>query len=87
MYKGDAGVGYDNKDFEVAGKAVDYMQQKNNGIRDYLGAMQQFEYAAKMQEVSVKGQEDSGIEDLLMYKPKKPLLEREEIDLYMKSVA
>jgi len=90
MYKGDAGVGYDNKDFEVAGRAVEYMQQKNSGIRDYLGAIQQFEYAAKMQEVSKKSQEDSGIEDLFMYHPKqkpRPLLERESIDLYLKDIA
>ena len=49
MYKGDAEIGYDNKDYEVTGKAVEYMQQKNNNIRDYLGTIQQFNYSAKMQ--------------------------------------
>ena len=84
MYKGDAGIGYDSgKDFEVTGKAAEYIQSKNDNLRDYLGTLHS-DYMKIMQTPSKNGSLHSGIENKVqdMYKPKekpKPLLEREEI--------
>ena len=88
MYKGNAGIGYDNKDFEVAGRAVEYMQQKNNDIRNYLGTIQQFNYAAKMQAADRINVDDTAQKDMYKQEQKpKPLLERDGIDLYLKDIA
>ncbi len=90
MYKGDKGVGYESGDFEVAGKAAEYTQKKNNEIRDYLGTLHP-NYMQIMQTPSRNGSLHSKIENEVqeMYKTKqrqKPLLEREKI-FYREDIA
>lgn len=92
-----AKIGHDvmygpKKEVEEPGKAMEYMQQKNNSIRNYLGSLRT-DYASRMSMPSKNGSMNSRLKDRAnqqdLYKPqseRKPILDR-KLDDYIRRVA